>query len=417
MGSSGGKYLDLHAGKLRACAQTQTAHFRPKPQKTYLCIVRKPILFLDRDGTLLAEPPDTFQVDSLEKFAFLPGVIRNLLKIKASSHFHWVLVSNQDGLGTASFPEAQFWPPQQLMLDILRGEGIEFDAIHIDRTFKHENSPTRKPGTGMLGEYFGPEYDLSRSLVIGDRPTDVQLAHNLGAKAILLGRSSDAQDNDVDWAALRGTLLAECGSWDEIPELIARLSGRQAAVRRTTKETDIEVRLHLDGSGQTHCDTGIGFLDHMLDQLGRHSRCDLEVQVKGDLHIDPHHSIEDTALALGQAFREALGEKRGIERYGCFTLVMDEARAEAALDFSGRPTLVWEGELPDSRIGGFPAEMLEHFFKSFCDEARANLHLSLRGRNAHHMAEAAFKAFARAVRQALSRIPGEDSVVSTKGVL
>jgi imidazoleglycerol-phosphate dehydratase/histidinol-phosphatase len=378
-----------------------------------------PILFLDRDGTLIAEPPDTYQVDSLEKLRLMPGVIRNLLKIKQASDFRWVIVTNQDGLGTPSFPEETFWPAQQKMLEIFEGEGITFHEVIIDRTFKHEQAPTRKPGTALLEHYFSPEFDLANSFVIGDRPTDVQLAKNLGAKAILYGRSADSQDDDVDWESLRGTLALETRDWDVIAEFLTdrRTASRYARVQRITRETRIEIHLDLDGSGREALNTGLGFFDHMLNQLAKHGGLDLGVEVQGDLHIDEHHTIEDTALALGEAVRKALGGKRGIRRYGFWSLPMDEALAHAALDFSGRPWLVWNAAIPRERVGDFPVEMAEHFFKSFCDAAGCNLHLRIEGRNAHHMIEAGFKAFARALRMACERLPGETEVPSTKGVL
>ncbi|MDX2283772.1 MAG: bifunctional histidinol-phosphatase/imidazoleglycerol-phosphate dehydratase HisB [Bacteroidia bacterium] len=378
-----------------------------------------PILFLDRDGTLIAEPPDTYQVDSLEKLRLMPGVIQNLLKIKHSTEFRWVIVTNQDGLGTPSFPEETFWPAQQKMIEIFEGEGIVFHEVIIDRTFKHEQAPTRKPGTALLQHYFSPDYDLANSFVIGDRPTDVQLAKNLGAKAILYGRSADSQDNDVDWSSLRGTLALETRDWAEIAAfLIEHQAGsRYARVQRDTRETSIDIHLDLDGSGREALNTGLGFFDHMLNQLAKHGGLDLGVEVQGDLHIDEHHTIEDTALALGEAVRKALGDKRGIRRYGFWSLPMDEARADAALDFSGRPWLVWNAAIPRERVGDFPVEMAEHFFKSFCDAAGCNLHMRIEGRNAHHMIEASFKAFARALRMACERLPGETEVPSTKGVL
>lgn len=378
-----------------------------------------PILFLDRDGTLIAEPPDTYQVDSLEKLRLMPGVIQNLLKIKHSTEFRWVIVTNQDGLGTPSFPEETFWPAQQKMIEIFEGEGIVFHEVIIDRTFKHEQAPTRKPGTALLQHYFSPEFDLANSFVIGDRPTDVQLAKNLGAKAILYGRSADSQDNDVDWSSLRGTLALETRDWAEIAAfLIEHQAGsRYARVQRDTRETSIDIHLDLDGSGREALNTGLGFFDHMLNQLAKHGGLDLGVEVQGDLHIDEHHTIEDTALALGEAVRKALGDKRGIRRYGFWSLPMDEARADAALDFSGRPWLVWNAAIPRERVGDFPVEMAEHFFKSFCDAAGCNLHMRIEGRNAHHMIEASFKAFARALRMACERLPGETDVPSTKGVL
>ncbi len=377
------------------------------------------VLFLDRDGTLIQEPPEDFQVDSLTKLRYLPGVFTQLARLKAMSDFRWVMITNQDGLGTERFPEDTFWPAHQRMLETLRGEGIEFDEVIIDRSFKHEGKPTRKPGTALLTHYLGGDYDLAHSYVVGDRPSDLQLAYNLGAKGLLLGQSSDAQDEEVDWPQLSKTLLARCDSWVQVVEAIlaAEQSSRRSQIRRVTRETTVEIDLNLDGSGQGERSTGLGFFDHMLDQLAKHGKLDLTVRVAGDLHIDEHHSIEDTALALGAAFREALGDKRGIERYGCFNLAMDEALAEVALDFSGRPWLVFRADWGRERVGDFPTEMVEHFFKSFCDSAGANLHLILHGDNAHHMIEAGFKGVARAIRSAVSRVPGDDSLPSTKGVL
>ncbi|MDX1907144.1 MAG: bifunctional histidinol-phosphatase/imidazoleglycerol-phosphate dehydratase HisB [Bacteroidia bacterium] len=379
--------------------------------------MKQPVLFIDRDGTLIAEPPDTYQVDSLEKLSFLPGVISALKQITQLAPYRLVIVTNQDGLGTSSFPEETFWPAHEKMLEIFRGEGIVFDEVIIDRTFKHEQAPTRKPGTGLLTHYLTGEYDLAGSFVIGDRPTDIQLAHNLGARGILIGRSVDTQDNDVDWTRLRDTLALETQDWTEIVAFFARQQGRTARITRDTLETQVRVSLNLDGTGITRHETGIGFLDHMLDQLGKHSRCDMAVSVKGDLHIDDHHTIEDTAIALGEAFRQALGDKRGIERYGCFTLVMDDALAEVAIDFSGRPWLIWEVAPMRETVGAFSTEMLMHFFKSFSDAARCNLRVRTTGHNTHHLIEATFKGVARAIRLAVSRIPGDQQLPTTKGLL
>ncbi|MEL6649167.1 MAG: bifunctional histidinol-phosphatase/imidazoleglycerol-phosphate dehydratase HisB [Bacteroidota bacterium] len=380
----------------------------------------KKILFLDRDGTLVVEPPEDYQLDRFDKLAFLPGVIQELVRLKAATEYIWVMVTNQDGLGTEAFPEDTFWPVHNLMMNILEGEGLTFDEVVIDRTFKADKQPTRKPGTALLTHYMNGDYDLANSVVIGDRPSDIQLAKNLGAKGILLGRSTDDQDDEWDLPRLRTeTLILESESWTEITDrLIAREKrGRTARVRRVTKETEIEIFLNLDGTGRSEAKTGLGFFDHMLDQLAKHGKMDLEVSVKGDLHIDAHHTIEDTALALGQAFREAIGNKRGIERYGCFNLVMDDALAEVAVDFSGRPMLLWQGDLLRDKVGEMPTEMVEHFFQSFCDQARCNLSIKISGRNAHHMVEACFKGVARAIRNAKAQIEGDDSLPSTKGVL
>ncbi len=377
------------------------------------------VLFLDRDGTLIQEPPTDYQVDSLEKLSYLPGVFSQLVRLKAATDYRWVIITNQDGLGTERFPEETFRPAHEKMLEAFRGEGIEFDEVVIDRSFKHEGKSTRKPGTGLLTHYLSGDYDLAHSIVVGDRPSDIQLAKNLGAKGILLGKSTDTQDDDVDGSALEGTLLARTQHWRETVDVILAFDagGRTARVQRSTKETHITIELNLDGQGRGQRTTGLGFFDHMLDQLAKHGQLDLGVEVAGDLHIDEHHTIEDTALALGAAFKQALGDKRGIERYGCFHLAMDEALAQVALDFGGRPWLVFEADWSRERVGNFPVEMVEHFFKSFCDTAGCNLNLKLTGQNAHHMIEAGFKGFARALRAAVSRIPGDDSLPSTKGVL
>jgi len=379
----------------------------------------KKVLFLDRDGTLIVEPPTDYQVDSLEKLAYLPKVFSELVRLKAAKDFHWVIITNQDGLGTETFPEDTFWPAHQKMMDAFEGEGITFDEVIIDRTYKHEGKPTRKPGTGLLTHYLEGDYDLANSYVVGDRPSDIQLAKNLGAKGLLIGKSTDTQDDDVDWAGLENTLLLKTDNWPAVVDAIMAHDqrGRKASVSRKTLETDIQVSLDLDGKGHSHLKTGIGFFDHMLEQIARHARIDLSVQVQGDLHIDEHHTIEDTALALGTAFKQALGSKRGIERYGAFTLVMDEAQARVGLDFSGRPWWVGKFEFTREKVGDFPTEMFGHFFKSFCDTSGCTLHIHIDGDNAHHMIEAGFKGFARAVRQAISRIPGDNTLPSTKGVL
>ncbi|MBC7449829.1 MAG: bifunctional histidinol-phosphatase/imidazoleglycerol-phosphate dehydratase HisB, partial [Hymenobacteraceae bacterium] len=363
-------------------------------------------LFIDRDGTILIEPQPDQQIDSLTKFQFVPGAITALARLARETDFRLILVSNQDGLGTASFPEDTFWPPQNLMLDILAGEGISFDAIYIDRSFPHENLPTRKPGTALLTEYFdGSRYDLANSYVIGDRLTDVQLAQNLGSRAILL------QDGEPVAGAELTTM-----DWDAIYRRL-RWPARTAAVRRTTRETDIEVRVDLDGPARADVRTGLSFLDHMLDQLGRHGGINLFIRTTGDLHIDEHHTVEDTALALGEALKTALGDKRGLTRYG-FVLPMDEARATVALDFSGRPDLVWEAEFRRERVGDVPTELFRHFFKSLCDTAALNLHIRVQGDNEHHKIESIFKGFARALRAALRREEQDfETIPSTKGTL
>ena len=364
----------------------------------------KKILFIDRDGTIIVEPKTDFQVDSLEKLEFLPGAISNLRKIAEQLDYLLVMVTNQDGLGTDSFPEETFWPAQNKMLKTLEGEGVVFDEIIIDRTFAHENAPTRKPGTALLTQFTNGDYDLANSFVLGDRETDIQLAENLGAKAIFITEEQNPK------AAL------STNSWDEIFRFL-QMPQRKAEVHRVTKETDILIQLNLDGTGQCNNETGLGFFDHMLDQLGKHSGADLTVKVKGDLHIDEHHTIEDTALALGEAYALAIGDKKGLNRYG-FLLPMDEALAQVAIDFSGRPWLVWEAEFKREMVGDMPTEMFMHFFKSFSDAAKCNLNIKVEGDNEHHKIESIFKAFAKAIKMAVKRNPDEmDILPSTKGVL
>jgi imidazoleglycerol-phosphate dehydratase / histidinol-phosphatase len=368
-------------------------------------ITMKKVLFIDRDGTIIVEPPTDFQIDSLEKLEFIPKAISNLRKIAEELDYELVMVTNQDGLGTDSFPEDTFWPAHNKMMKTLEGEEIVFSAIHIDRSFEHENLPTRKPGTGMLTNYMNSkEYDLANSYVIGDRMTDIKLAENLGAKAIFISSKK------VENAALCTM------DWDEVYQFL-KLPARKASVVRKTKETDISIELNLDGQGVTQINTGLGFFDHMLDQLGKHSGADLKVTVKGDLHIDEHHTIEDTALALGEAYLKALGDKKGISRYG-FLLPMDDALAQVGIDFSGRPWIVWEAEFKREKVGDMPTEMFFHFFKSFSDTAKCNLNVKVEGDNEHHKIEAIFKAFAKAIKMAVKRdINDLNSLPSTKGVL
>ncbi|MCU0339975.1 MAG: bifunctional histidinol-phosphatase/imidazoleglycerol-phosphate dehydratase HisB [Spirosomaceae bacterium] len=371
------------------------------------------LLFIDRDGTIIVEPPTDFQVDSLEKLAFLPKAISNLRRLADETDYGLVMVTNQDGLGTDSFPEATFWPAHTKMLDTLAGEGVAFQAIHIDRTFPHQNAPTRKPGTALLTDYFdGQKYDLANSYVIGDRLTDVQLAVNMGCKAIFIGQNTP----DALTPEQQNALSLVSDDWDAIYEHL-RMPARIATVERNTRETQIQITLNLDGSGQSAMNTGIGFFDHMLDQLAKHSGADLSISVQGDLHIDEHHTIEDTALALGEAYRKALGDKRGISRYG-FLLPMDEALAQVAIDFSGRPWLVWEAEFKREKIGEMPTEMFYHFFKSFADTALCNLNIKCEGQNEHHKIEAIFKGWAKAIKMAVKRdLKALDVLPSTKGVL
>ncbi len=371
----------------------------------------KKILFIDRDGTLVIEPPVDYQLDSLEKLEFYPKVMRNLGFVRSKLDFEFVMVTNQDGLGTSSFPEETFWPAHNLMMKTLEGEGITFDDICIDRSFPEENAPTRKPRTGMLTKYIdNPAYDLAGSFVIGDRPTDVELAKNLGCRAIFL------QDDD---SLLSDELKAVCAlatrDWDKVAEFLFA-GERRATIRRTTKETDILVEVDLDGSGQCNIATGLGFFDHMLEQIGKHGGMDLTIRVDGDLHVDEHHTIEDTALALGECLYQALGSKRGIERYG-YSLPMDDCLCQVCLDFSGRPWLVWDADFHREKIGEMPTEMFLHFFKSLSDAAKMNLNIKAEGQNEHHKIEGIFKALARALKMAVKRDIYHYELPSSKGVL
>jgi len=364
----------------------------------------KKILFIDRDGTIIKEPVEDQQVDSLEKLEFIPGAISNLRKIREELDFLFVMVSNQDGLGTESFPEETFWPAHNKMLKTLEGEGVVFDEILIDRSFGHENLPTRKPGTGLLKHYIDGNYDLENSFVIGDRKTDIELAKNLGVKAIYLG-------NDSDQNAELST-----NNWNEIYTFL-RLPDRIGKITRKTNETSINIAINLDGNGNTEISTGLGFFDHMLDQIGRHAGIDLEIQVDGDLHVDEHHTIEDTAITLGEAFFRAMGDKKGINRYG-FLLPMDDSLAQVAIDFGGRPWLVWEADFNREKIGDVPTEMFYHFFKSFSDASKCNLNIKVEGDNEHHKIEAIFKAFAKSIKLAVKRNKDEmNKLPSTKGLL
>ncbi|MFT6880423.1 MAG: imidazoleglycerol-phosphate dehydratase/histidinol-phosphatase [Arcticibacterium sp.] len=371
------------------------------------------VLFIDRDGTIIKEPLVDLQVDSLEKLEFLPKVISNLRKIAKEIDYELVMITNQDGLGTDSFPEETFWPAHQKMMKTLEGEEIYFKNILIDRTFEHENAETRKPRTGLLTEYFNKDkYDLTKSFVLGDRYSDIQLAVNLGAKGILIKQEITAEASTKH----KDNIVLSTENWDEIYEFL-RLPPRIAKIQRDTKETKISVSLNLDGSGIAQIDTGIGFFDHMLDQLAKHSGADISINVKGDLHIDEHHTIEDTALALGEAYLAALVDKRGTNRYG-FLLPMDEALAQVAIDFSGRPWLVWEADFKREKVGEMPTEMFMHFFKSFSDASKCNLNIKCEGDNEHHKIEAIFKGWAKAIKMAVKRdIHAMDSLPSTKGVL
>mgnify|MGYP000574091813 FL=1 len=374
----------------------------------------KKILFIDRDGTLVIEPPVDYQLDSLEKLVFYPKVFRNLYFIRKQLDFEFVMVTNQDGLGTDSFPEDTFWPAHDKMLKTLEGEGIRFDDILIDRSFPEENSPNRKPRTGMLGRYLSGEYDLANSYVIGDRLTDMQLAANLGAKGIWLRPDDDeARQLLTENTAISPVLITD--DWDRITEYLFA-GERRATIQRTTKETDIFVEVNLDGHGRTEISTGLGFFDHMLDQIGKHSGIDLTVRVKGDLEVDEHHTIEDTAIALGEALLKALGDKRGIERYG-YCLPMDDCLCSVALDFGGRPWLVWDAAFHREKVGDMPTEMFLHFFKSLSDAARMNLNIKAEGTNEHHKIEGIFKALARSIKMAIRRDIYRYELPSTKGAL
>ncbi len=369
------------------------------------------VLFIDRDGTLILEPPGDYQVDSFEKLEYYPRVFQYLSKIVEELDYDLVMVTNQDGLGTDSFPEDTFWPVHNKVVQAFKNEGINFSNVFIDKTFPGENAPTRKPGTAMLTEYLTGDYDLANSYVLGDRLSDIQLAANLGAKGILI---QDRKTVKVDDTLNRVCSLISL-EWKEIYEFL-KFENRSASIRRTTSETDVIIDLLLDGEGQSDIDTGLGFFDHMLEQIARHSGVDLKIKVNGDLHIDEHHTIEDTALALGEAFSKALKDKISIARYG-FTLPMDECLAQVAIDFGGRPWLVWEASFRREKIGDMPTEMFYHFFKSFSDTSKTNLNIKVEGRNEHHKIEAIFKAFAKAIKMALHREPGNVKMPSTKGLI
>lgn len=378
----------------------------------------KRILFIDRDGTLINEAPPSYQIDSFEKLVFYPHVFEWMGRIAREFDYELVMVTNQDGLGTEAFPLNTFQPVQDFIMETLKGEDIVFSAVHIDRTFARDNAPTRKPNTGMLTEYIGnPAYDIQHSYVIGDRITDVQLAKNLGCKAIWLNNDPalGAKEVNDDMAALRKVVALESPHWADIYSYF-KLGLRKITHERNTAETKIAVTLNVDGSGKSDIQTGIGFFDHMLDQIARHGRLDLGIKVQGDLHIDEHHTIEDTGIALGEAFALALADKRGMERYG-FALPMDDADARVLIDFGGRSWIVWDAEFKREKIGEMPTEMFFHFFKSFSDAARCNLNVVCRGDNEHHKIEAIFKALARAIRMAVKRDPLSNHLPSTKGML
>lgn len=378
----------------------------------------KRILFIDRDGTLINEAPPTYQIDSFSKLTFYPHMFEYMTRIARELDYELVMVSNQDGLGTAAFPEDTFWPVQNFIMKSLENEGIHFAAQHFDRTFPADNAPTRKPGIGMFTGYLNNDnYDIANSYVIGDRITDVQLAKNLGCKAIWLNNDPDlggAEINDAR-AELAKVIALETTVWKDIYEFL-KLGVRQVHHERNTNETKISIDLNLDGSGKAKISTGLGFFDHMLDQIARHGKMDLVIDTKGDLDIDEHHTIEDTGIALGEAFAKALADKRGMERYG-FALPMDEAEAKVLIDFGGRNWIVWNTEFKREKIGEMPTEMFFHFFKSFSDAAKCNLNIECRGDNEHHKIEAIFKAFAKAIKMAVKRDPLSNYLPSTKGIL
>ncbi|HVG15047.1 MAG TPA: bifunctional histidinol-phosphatase/imidazoleglycerol-phosphate dehydratase HisB [Chitinophagaceae bacterium] len=378
----------------------------------------KRVLFIDRDGTLIKEYPPTYQIDSFNKVIFYPHVFKYMIKIAEELHYELVLVSNQDGLGTDKFPEEDFWPPHNLIMSSFANEGVSFAAEHIDRSYPEENLSTRKPGIGMFGDYINNEdYDIAGSYVIGDRITDVQLAKNLGCKAIWLKNDPALGGAEVtsDMSELEEVIALQTQHWKNIYEFL-KLGERVISHTRTTKETNIRIDINLDGKGTGKIKTGLHFFDHMLEQIARHGMMDLSVSAEGDLHIDEHHTIEDTGIALGEAFGKALGNKRGIERYG-FALPMDDAEAKVLIDFGGRNWIVWNAVFTREKVGDMPTEMFFHFFKSFSDAAKCNLNIECRGENEHHKIEAIFKAFAKAIKMAIKRDPSSNELPSTKGVL
>lgn len=378
----------------------------------------KKILFIDRDGTLIKEAPPAYQLDSFEKLEFYPDMFSWMRRIATELDFELVMVTNQDGMGTATFPEDSFWPVHNFVMKSLANEEINFTEVFIDRTFPKENSPTRKPGTAMLSKFIGnPDYNLHQSFVIGDRITDVQLAKNLSCKAIWLNNDASLGMTEInnDVKALHSTIALETTSWKDIYEFL-KLGDRIIQHERNTNETKISVRINLGGKGISEIDTGLHFFNHMLEQLSRHSGIDLSILVKGDLHIDEHHTIEDTAIALGEAFSLGLGNKVGIERYG-FTLPMDDCLAQVAIDFGGRSWLVWDADFKREKIGDMPAEMFYHFFKSFSDAAKCNLNIKAEGENEHHKIESIFKALAKAIKMAIQIDVNNLQIPTTKGLL
>lgn len=375
----------------------------------------KTALFIDRDGTIIIEPPVTEQVNSLAEMTFLPGVIRNMAFIRERLSSEFVMVTNQDGLGTEAYPETVFEEVQNKMLEVLKGEGVEFDDILIDKSYPEDGLDTRKPGIEMLGAYLKGDYDMSHSYVIGDRATDVQLAKNLGCKGILIANNVDDAAKMLQEKGLSDHCALIAENWNKIAEFLFA-EERVATVARKTKETDINIRVDLDGNGKCDISTGLGFFDHMLEQIGKHSGIDLMIHVKGDLNVDEHHTIEDTGIALGEAIYKALGSKRGVERYG-YSLPMDDCLCSVCLDFGGRPWLVWDAEFKREYVGDMPTEMFLHFFKSLSDSAKMNLNVKAEGDNEHHKIEGIFKALARAIKMAIKRDIYKYELPSTKGTL
>ncbi|RNC86285.1 MAG: bifunctional histidinol-phosphatase/imidazoleglycerol-phosphate dehydratase HisB [Winogradskyella sp.] len=376
----------------------------------------KPVLFIDRDGTLIREPADE-QIDSFEKLEFYPKVFQYLSKIAKELNFEVVMITNQDGLGTDVYPEDTFWPVHNFVIKSFEQEGVVFKEQFIDRTFAKDNAPTRKPNTGLLTKYFSGDYDLSNSYVIGDRLTDIELAKNLGAKGIFINDETHLGVDEVTVAEneLQSFIALETNDWEEIYRFL-KTTERIGSIERNTNETKIKINLNLDGTGQSSIDTGIAFFDHMLDQIARHGQMDLDIKVNGDLEVDEHHTIEDTAIALGEVFAKTLGNKLGIERYG-FSLPMDDCLAQVAIDFGGRNWLVWDADFKREMIGKMPTEMFYHFFKSFTDGAKCNLNIKVEGTNEHHKIEAIFKAFAKAIKMAVKQDVEKMILPSTKGML
>lgn len=379
----------------------------------------KRILFIDRDGTLINEAPPTYQLDSFDKLTFYPHMFQYMHRIASEFDYELIMVTNQDGLSTDSFPENTFWPLHNLVMKSMEGEGIHFDAVYIDRTFAADNAPTRKPNTGMLKVYLNnPDFDMENSFVIGDRITDMQLAKNLGCKGIWLNNDASlggAEIKDKVEDLRQSTIILETKDWSDIYSFL-KVGLRKVSHERITNETKIKIELNVDGTGEADIHTGLGFFDHMLEQIARHGKMNISIQTTGDLHIDEHHTIEDTGIALGEAFAKALADKRGMERYG-FALPMDDAEAKVLIDFGGRNWFVWKTEFKREKLGQMPTEMFFHFFKSFSDAAKCNLNIECKGDNEHHKIEAIFKAFAKAIRMAVKKDPISNYLPSTKGVL